>query len=90
MMLSFMQRPGRNISLHYTPLQKVLLELRRVGLTANPRKCHLGLTEAWYLGYRIGHGLIKPQEDKISAVHNYPCPTTKSHACAFLGLAGYY
>lgn len=75
---------------HLTRLRKVLLELRRARLTANPRKCHLGLTEARNLGYRIGCGLVKPQEDKIAAVRNYPRPTTKSLVRAFLGFAGYY
>lgn len=37
-----------------------------------------------------GQGLIKPQEDKIAAVRNYPGPTTKSQVRAFLDLSGYY
>ncbi|KAI2667358.1 Retrovirus-related Pol polyprotein [Labeo rohita] len=47
---------------HLDQLKKVLMELRKVGLTANPKKCHLGLLEAQYLGYSIGRGLIKPQD----------------------------
>ncbi|KAL0186488.1 hypothetical protein M9458_018158, partial [Cirrhinus mrigala] len=35
---------------HLERLRRVLLELRRAGLTANPRKCHLALAEAQYLG----------------------------------------
>lgn len=75
---------------HLDRLKKVLRELRRAGLTANPKKCHLGLSEAQYLGYRIGRGLIKPQEQKIEAVRRYEPPTTKTQVRAFLGLAGYY
>lgn len=36
-----------------------------MGLTANPCKCHLRLTEAQYLGYFVGQVLLKPQEKKI-------------------------
>ncbi len=64
--------------------------LRRVGLTANPRKCHLALSEAKYLGYQVGRCLIKPQEKKVAAILSAPRPTSKTQVRAFLGLAGYY
>lgn len=58
-------------------------------LTANSKKCHLGLTEAQYLGYRIGRGLLKPQTNKIKAVKDYPWPTSKKQVLN-LELVGYY
>ncbi|KAF4085358.1 hypothetical protein AMELA_G00117210 [Ameiurus melas] len=64
--------------------------LRPEGVLAIIKKCHLGLTEAQYLGYHIGRGLLKPQEKKIKAVKDYPRPTSKKQVRAFLGLAGYY
>ncbi len=66
------------------------MELRRAGLTANPRKCHLGLSEAKYLGFQVGRGPRKPQEKKVEAVQSSPKPSTKSQVRAVLGLAGYY
>uniref|UniRef100_A0A8C1MIS2 Gypsy retrotransposon integrase-like protein 1 n=1 Tax=Cyprinus carpio TaxID=7962 RepID=A0A8C1MIS2_CYPCA len=75
---------------HLERLRKVLSELRGAGLTANPRKCHLALTEAKYLGYQVGRGLIRPQEKKVAAILSAPRPTTKTQVRAFLGLAGYY
>ncbi len=75
---------------HLERLRRVLTELRRAGLTANPKKCHLGLTEAKYLGYKIGRGLIMPQERKVEAVKKFPRPINKTQVRAFLGLAGYY
>ncbi len=44
------------------------MELRRAGLTANPRKCYLGLSEAKYLGFQVGLVLTKPQEKKVVVV----------------------
>lgn len=44
---------------------------------AKLKKCHLWLTEAEYLGYRIGHGLLKPLEKKVEAVLSYLQPKTK-------------
>ncbi|KAL1251468.1 hypothetical protein QQF64_019264 [Cirrhinus molitorella] len=75
---------------HLTRLQRVLMELRRAGLTANPRKCHLAQFEAKYLGFTVGRGLIQPQPTKVQAVKDTPRPLTKSQVRAFMGLAGYY
>ncbi|KAI2659392.1 Retrovirus-related Pol polyprotein from transposon 17.6 [Labeo rohita] len=55
---------------HLDRLRRVLSELRRAGLTANPRKCHLALSEAKYLGFQVGRGLIRPQEKKVEAIHS--------------------
>ncbi|KAL1279405.1 hypothetical protein QQF64_026078 [Cirrhinus molitorella] len=75
---------------HLTCLRRVLMELRRAGLTANPRKCHLALLEAKYLGFTVGRGLVRPQPAKVEAVRDAPRPTTKSQVRDFLGLARYY
>ncbi|KAI2647664.1 Retrovirus-related Pol polyprotein from transposon 17.6 [Labeo rohita] len=75
---------------HLGWLRRVLTELRRAGLTANPRKCHLALAEAQYLGFQVGRGLIRPQQRKVEAILNTPLPRTKTQVRAFLGLAGYY
>jgi hypothetical protein len=75
---------------HLERLRRVLMELRRAGLTANPKKCHLALPEAKYLGFQVGRGLIRPQEKKVAAILSAPRPTNKTQVRAFLGLAGYY
>ncbi len=53
---------------HLERLRRVLLELHRAGLTANPKKCHLALPEAKYLGFQVGRGLVRPQEKKVAAI----------------------
>ncbi|KAL1282333.1 hypothetical protein QQF64_001136 [Cirrhinus molitorella] len=59
-------------------LRRVLTELCRAGLTAKPRKCHLALAEAQYLGFQVGRGLIRPQQGKVEAILNAPFPRTKT------------
>ena len=68
----------------------VLKSLRKVGLTANPKKCVVGWREEWYLGYHLGGGQVQPQVQKTAVVAACPIPKTKKAVRRFLGLAGYY
>lgn len=62
---------------HLHHLKSILGALRKAELTANPQKCHLGLTEAQYLGYRISQVLLMLQDKKVEAMQKYLQPTTK-------------
>lgn len=73
---------------HLEHLREVLRSLRKARLMANPKKCHLGLTKAHYLGYRIGWGLLKPQEKKLEAVKGYSWLTSKNMYMPFWGWRG--
>lgn len=75
---------------HIEHLNDVLQRLKQAGLTVQPKKCAIAQTEAKYLGYLLGHGVIRPQQDKVLAVRNCPRPQTKSQLRSFLGLAGWY
>ncbi|KAL1263246.1 hypothetical protein QQF64_005985 [Cirrhinus molitorella] len=75
---------------HLDHLRRVLSELRRAGLTTSPHKCHLAFSEAKYLGFQVGQGLIRLQVKKVEAILTAPTPQTKTQVRAFLGLAGYY
>ncbi|CAJ0929639.1 unnamed protein product [Ranitomeya imitator] len=57
---------------HLSQVPALIESLRIGGLTANPKKCVIGLTEDMYLGYVIGHEIIKPQVNKIEAIQNWP------------------
>lgn len=75
---------------HIPRLEAVLNALRQAGLTANPRKCHLGLEEAKYLGHEVGRGCIRPLASKVESIATWPQPSTKKQVRIFLGLVGYY
>ncbi|XP_064418480.1 uncharacterized protein LOC135358762 [Latimeria chalumnae] len=53
---------------HLPCVQAVLHSLREAGLTANPTKCRMAFSEAQYLGYVIGRGVVKPQVGKVQAI----------------------
>ena len=75
---------------HLEHLEAILGALRRAGLTANAKKCRLGLTETDYLGFTIGRGCVKPQTRKVEKIKNWPRPVTKKQTKSFLGLIAYY
>ena len=75
---------------HLQHLGAVLGALRQAGLTANAKKCQLGLTETNYLGHTIGRGCVKPQKKKLERIHDWPQPRTKKQVKSFLGLIAYY
>lgn len=57
-------------------------------MTANPKKCRLGLSEAEYLGYTIGCGVIRHQTKKVEAIQEWP--RRKNQVQSFLGLTSDY
>ena len=75
---------------HLRHLEAVLGALRQAGLTANAKKCQLGLTETSYLGHTIGRGCVKPQKKKLDRIRDWPRPATRKQVKSFLGLLAYY
>ncbi|XP_023159122.1 uncharacterized protein LOC101459516 [Ceratitis capitata] len=75
---------------HMSILAEVAHELRRAGLTINVGKSKFCIREVKYLGYIVGNGTLRTDPDKISAVSNYPVPTSVKLLRRFLGMAGWY
>ncbi|CAM5101263.1 unnamed protein product, partial [Eretmochelys imbricata] len=57
---------------HLEKVEAVLDTLRKAGLTVNPSKCSLGLSEARYLGYIVERGVGRPQLNKLEAIQKWP------------------
>lgn len=75
---------------HLDHLKDVLLRIKNAGLTIRPDKCTLARAETQYLGYVLGHGVIRPQVGKVEAIKNAERPVTKKQVRSFLGLVGWY
>jgi hypothetical protein len=75
---------------HLRALDKVLEAHRKAGLKLQPSKCSWFQSEVQYLGHMISGKGIRPVPEYLEAVRNWPVPTTKTEARAFLGKAGYY
>ena len=63
---------------------------KKHGITLNPEKCLLGLTEVEYVGHTINKHGLHFTRDKIDSVLNFPIPDTKLKVKSFIGLANYF
>ena len=75
---------------HLNHLEKVFQRLKDSNLTVKTAKCIFGTEDCVYLGYKIGKGGVKPEDNKIQAIRQVEIPKTKKDVRAFLGMTGYY
>ncbi len=75
---------------HLVHLEEVFKRLREANLKIKPSKCLFGSNQTTFLGYDINIQGIKPNNEKIKAMLNYPAPKNQKQVKRFLGLASYY
>ena len=68
----------------------MLTRLQSSQLTIKLAKTIFGKATVTYLGHEVGNGRVRPKDANISAIHEYPAPTTRKALRRFLGMAGYY
>ncbi|GBG59565.1 hypothetical protein CBR_g49825 [Chara braunii] len=67
---------------------QVLEKLREANFKINAKKCEW--TQVLYLGHILDGDGIKPEDNKIAAIRDWPTPRTLTELRSFLGLANYY
>src|SRR4051812_43772279 len=75
---------------HMEVLEEVLFRIKSHGMSVKPKKCTFAARELHLLGYIIGRDGIKTDPAKISAVKDYPVPTSKTETRVMMGVANYY
>ncbi|KAJ4810364.1 polyprotein [Rhynchospora pubera] len=76
--------------LHHFHLSQTLDLLKAHQLFAKRSKCQFGMTELEYLGHIISQNGVATDPHKISAMLQWPTPTSVKALRGFLGLTGYY
>ncbi|MGL5709061.1 MAG: pol polyprotein, partial [Aeromonas sp.] len=74
---------------HQKHLELVLKKIKESGLKLKESKCKFSQKELTILGYRISKNQIKPTEDRIGNIKNFPVPNTIKELRSFLGLVSY-
>lgn len=75
---------------HIMHLEAVLNRIREANLTIKPSKVQIAEGTVEYLGRRVGAGTVRPQDEKIRCINNFPRPTNKKELRRFLGMVSYY
>ena len=63
---------------HLVHINKVVEALKKVGMTANPKKCVWGAETLVYLGHEVRGEVVKVPEARVTAIKNYKKPVTKT------------
>ncbi|GBG80460.1 hypothetical protein CBR_g30923 [Chara braunii] len=81
---------SRTLEEHQGHLRQVLEKLREANFKINTKKCEWEKTQVLYLGHVLDGDDIKPEDNKIAAIRDWPTPRTLTELRSFLGLANYY
>ncbi|KAK3570038.1 hypothetical protein QTP86_009442 [Hemibagrus guttatus] len=71
-------------------IHEVLEHLRKFQLFLKAEKCSFHQTSVQFLGYKIDNSGIKMDEGKVTAIRDWPTPTTVKELQRFLGFANFY
>ena len=82
--------PSHNEEEGLIKLKEVLKVAADNGFKIKWSKCSFLKRKVQFLGHVIERGTIKPSEDKIIAVKNFPEPKSLQKIQSFLGLTGYF
>lgn len=82
--------PSKELNEHLETLGEVFRRLRDANLEIRKDKCHFLQTQIVYLGYKINKNELRPTDDGIKAIKEFPVPNTVRKAQSFVGLAGYF
>ncbi len=75
---------------HLVRLETVFKRLRETGLKIKIEKCHFLQPEVRFLGHQVSAQGVSTDPGKISAVWEWPVPSTLKELRSFLGFCSYY
>jgi hypothetical protein len=79
----------RTIEEHDQRLKATLDRTKLIGMTLNPDKCKLRVTEVTYLGHKLTGEGVPPDQSKVEAIINMPAPQDKAGVQRLLGMVNY-
>lgn len=65
-------------------------QLEEAGLQLQPEKCLFAQERIEYLGHTLSLDGVRPNDNKVKAVKEFPCPTSCKEVKSFLRLVNFY
>lgn len=81
---------SRTMEEHVEHLRIVLERMRNAGLTIHPGKVQLAAPKINLLGFVVDNGTLRPNEDKLRALTEYPSPHDVKSLQRYLGMIAFY
>ena len=75
---------------HKEHLRQVLQRLSDHGIIINPTKYKFGVAELDFLGHRVSADGIQPLQERVTAIREFPIPSSVRKLREFLGLVNFY
>jgi len=81
---------SRDVREHWGHLRQVLERLRECKLYGRLHKCSFLKDSVQYLGFDVSAEEIRPSDDKIKSILEWPTPQSPKDCRSFLGLCNFY
>ena len=75
---------------HLQHIEDVMKACQMENIKLKQNKCQFGQNRIDYLGHTISFNAVQPNADNVSAIHNFPTPTTTKELQRFLGMENVY
>jgi hypothetical protein len=85
-----MEVASRDAEEHAIHLRQLFTRLREHGLVINVEKCVFGASSIKFLGYRLSAEGVEPLPENVSAVTEFPRPSSVKELQMFLGMVNFY
>lgn len=79
-----------SINIHRAHLHMICERFTKFGITINIDKCSFEKTIIDFLGYEVSSKGLRPLDEKIEAISNFPKPETVEELRRFLGMLNFY
>ena len=81
---------SRNETEHIDHVRQILKLLQDNGLVVRFDKCIFGASKVEFLGHEVSSTGVRPLQNKVSAVQDFPIPQTTHELQRFNGMVNYY
>uniref|UniRef100_A0A5S6Q225 RNA-directed DNA polymerase n=1 Tax=Trichuris muris TaxID=70415 RepID=A0A5S6Q225_TRIMR len=81
---------SKTMAEHDAHLAELFQRFVRFGVKINPDKCIFHAADLEFLGYHLSTQGIRPLDEKVATIRNFPRPSTMNELRRFLGCVNFY